>query len=81
MKSSASGSFPSIPWPKIAYRRDPASRNQNQGISQHLTDATEDVVKIIEKVTYGIYSTKIVQLAARDKFTPLERRRTKSLTG
>ena len=41
----------------------PASTRQSL-----FTDRTEDVMKIIEKVTYSIHDTKIVQLAVCGKF-------------
>ena len=34
----------------------------DQSISQQLTGKTEDVMKIIEKVTYSIHNTKMVPL-------------------
>ena len=42
---------------------------ENQGMSQQFTDATKEAVKTIEKVTYGIHVTKIVQLTTCGKFT------------
>jgi len=41
---------------------------ESQSISQQFTGRTEDVMKIIEKVTYSIHDTKIVQLLACGKF-------------
>jgi hypothetical protein len=42
---------------------------EGQGISEDLINTTQDIMKVLEKITYCIHALKIPESAAHGKFT------------